>query len=528
VNCFTKTDAEIERWLGMRRIGLLASKPALRPIPAQAPAFIIGDAYIQSIAFADNAGVALLGTQKSLQIVDIETNKSIFEEPKTTSQLGQLSANARLYSSGSDGRTRIRDSESGAVLLELHSVHVHQFQWLDNSAAMYRRSDTGKVFIIDFASGKEAEVQGLQSGATRLAKVPGADNQYVLGSHRSIAKIEVLKTGQEPTVKLVQEKPIANGSWSSNTSGVTADGRRFFGVNPYSGMTLFSLETLDAETIVFDPFRVQTAMTTPDPNQLILTGYTGGGQGAGHFLYSINERTMTKLDKTKLLSDRFVYIPSLKKHAVIAESKVAILSDMPLEEPVALDAFLGVLIDEANQRKLEAAQRAEETPYQAAYGIAARGFPAPSASAAPAAPVAYPAPTGLIAVLAKSAQMEAVGVYQGAHGQARGGDRTGDVQVRVRRSAKPIVLVLSSYERVRWNLILEPGAQLSAVLVSGYYPSQVIGAGSARVVTSGSAHAYKNDSSGYATLERDVLRLTGKRIDVFQGRYEGTSFSVGG
>jgi hypothetical protein len=537
VSCFTNTDAETERWLGMRRIGLLASKPALRPIPAQAPAFIIGDTYIQSIAFADNAGVALLGTQKSLQIVDIETNKPIFEEPKTTSQVGQLSANARLYSSGSDGRTRVRDSETGAALLELSSVHVHQFQWLDNSAAMYRKADTGKLFIIDFASGKEVEVQGLQSGATRLARVPGADNQYVLGNQRSVAKIELLRTGQEPAVKLVQEKPITNGSWSSNTSGATADGVRFFGVNPYSGLTLLSLETLDAETIVFDPFRVQTAITTPDPNQLILAGYTGGGQGVGHYLYSINERTMTKLDKTKLLSDRFVYIPSLKKHAVIADSKVAILGSLPLEQPVALDKFLSAAMDEANQRKLEAAQKLEEMQQQAAaYGIAARGFPTPSASATPAAPVAYsapspsayPAPTGPIAALAKSAQMEAVGVYQGANGQARGGDRTGDVQVRVRRSARPIVLILSSYERVRWNLVMEPGAQLSAVLVSGYYPSQVIGAGSARVVTSGSTYAYKNGSSEYAALERDVLRLTGKRIDIFQGRYEGISFSVGG
>jgi hypothetical protein len=238
-----------------------------------------------------------------------------------------------------------------------------------------------------------------------------------------------------------------------------------------------------------------------------------------------------------LLSDRFVYIPSLKKHAVIADSKVAILGSLPLEQPVALDKFLSAAMDEANQRKLEAAQKLEEMQQQAAaYGIAARGFPTPSASATPAAPVAYsapspsayPAPTGPIAALAKSAQMEAVDVYQGANGQARGGDRTGDVQVRVRRSARPIVLILSSYERVRWNLVMEPGAQLSAVLVSGYYPSQVIGAGSARVVTSGSTYAYKNGSSEYAALERDVLRLTGKRIDIFQGRYEGISFSVGG
>lgn len=104
----------------------------------------------------------------------------------------------------------------------------------------------------------------------------------------------------------------------------------------------------------------------------------------------------------------------------------------------------------------------------------------------------------------------------------------GAVEVSIRRSSKPVVLVLSSYEPVLWRLKLESGAKLSAVLVSGYYDSQVVGAGSARIVKIGSNHAYKSGGAEYNALNLEVLRLTGKTIGIFQGRYEGASFSTGG
>jgi hypothetical protein len=113
-------------------------------------------------------------------------------------------------------------------------------------------------------------------------------------------------------------------------------------------------------------------------------------------------------------------------------------------------------------------------------------------------------------------------------GQSTGGHKTGHVEVRIKRSSKPIVLVLSSYESVKWTLIAEPGARLAAVLVSGYYPSQVVGAGTARVVMTGNSYAYKMESPEYRNLNLAALKWTGKSIGVFQGRYEGGSFNVGG
>jgi hypothetical protein len=66
------------------------------------------------------------------------------------------------------------------------------------------------------------------------------------------------------------------------------------------------------------------------------------------------------------------------------------------------------------------------------------------------------------------------------------------------------------------------------VVVSSSHPSQVIGVGATRVLTTGSTYAYKQDSPEYQALNRDIVRITGKAIGIFQGRYEGGQFSVGG
>jgi hypothetical protein len=88
--------------------------------------------------------------------------------------------------------------------------------------------------------------------------------------------------------------------------------------------------------------------------------------------------------------------------------------------------------------------------------------------------------------------------------------------------------VLSSYEAVHWDLKLEPGARLAAVLVSSYKQPRVTGNGAARVMMMGGQYAYKIDTSEYNVLNMAVQRMTGKPIYYFQGRYEGSEFSVGG
>jgi hypothetical protein len=519
-SCFAEADAELARWTGLLRAGIVLARPPLKPVPRSGPAFVLADGFISGAVFAAAAPVALLdvGPGQTIQVVDIETSRPLLREPAASSKIGQLSPNGRLFTVGDNDRLRIRDSETGAVVAELPLVRWHTFHWLDNRTAIYNRSGSGaeKPFLIDFASGKEVPIPWLSSGVQRATAVAGADNQYVVFSGATITKIAFERGGVEPSVSAIADKQSPGTNWALNTSGTTSGGSHFFGTAG-SGLRITDLATLEVESVALEPFNVQLSFATADPDKVIVTGYVNPTQGEGPrtLLYSIGTHSLAPVDATKVTSQRFVYVPALRKQGVIVDRKIELMDALPTQAELPLAQFTAQMQDLVNQRKLAAFER-QQAPGP---GVGATG-PSPIQSMGNAP----------LADLARDAQVEAVGVYQGAGGTSAtpGARRTGYVEVRVRRSTRPVILVLSSYEPVRWMVITESGARVAAVLVSGYYPSQVVGAGSARIIVSGSAYAYKQDSAEFQALNRDVARMLGKGIGLFQGRYEGGPFSVGG
>ena len=131
--------------------------------------------------------------------------------------------------------------------------------------------------------------------------------------------------------------------------------------------------------------------------------------------------------------------------------------------------------------------------------------------------------------LADGATIEGVGVYQGAGARLEPGHRPrGTVEVRVRRGARPVLLVLTSYEPVEWKIVPESGARIAGVLIGGYHPSFVTGAGPVRVQQIGRDYAYQRDGEAYQKLQTLVTQLVGRPIGPYQARYEASSFTVGG
>jgi hypothetical protein len=525
-SCFNEEDANIARWIGMRRVAVMLAEPPLKPLPATAPKFIVGDAFIQGVQFAQQAGVVLLETMQSLQLLELESGKTIFKLPKSDSQMGFLSPNGRLFTSGVIGRVSIRSAETGAVILEVPKARAHNFRWIDDKTALYNTDDSNKLMLVDFVNGSESPVSEIQGPHSGIVPAAEANGEFLVGTYRTIVKAAIDRTGQGASIRLIDEKPAVGRGWALNTSGLTADGKRWFSGS--KELTMTSLATLEQEKISFEPLYVQTAIATPDPNKILLTGFVQGVNSSGIYLFSFADRTISQVDKNKLVSTRLLYIPTLKKLAAIADSKIAVLDELPTEEPVALTKFMNDAQEAANQRKLDEAQRMEALQNGApAVMPGSYGRYGGSSSLAPAG---APAP---FAELAKDAKIEAVGVYQpprasGRPGELRGAKEAGTIVVRVRPSSKPVVLVLSSYEAVHWDLKLEPGARLAAVLVSSYKQPRVTGNGAARVMMMGGQYAYKIDTSEYNVLNMAVQRMTGKPIYYFQGRYEGSEFSVGG
>jgi hypothetical protein len=137
--------------------------------------------------------------------------------------------------------------------------------------------------------------------------------------------------------------------------------------------------------------------------------------------------------------------------------------------------------------------------------------------------------SGLSTRVPRGARVEAVSVYEAVAMRVPSEPRTeGPVKVLVRTTQRPVVLVLSSHQAVAWEIAVAPGATLAAVLVSGYGASTVSGAGDASVSSIGGFYAFKRGSAEFKHLETEVMRCTGRRIEVFESQYAGNSFEVGG
>lgn len=134
-------------------------------------------------------------------------------------------------------------------------------------------------------------------------------------------------------------------------------------------------------------------------------------------------------------------------------------------------------------------------------------------------------------------EMHVIGVYAAKDGLAK----AGRVNVEVRPTAKPVVLVLTSYYPVDWRVKLAAGARIAQVIVSGYNPQEVRGVPADVPVVNRSY--YPNDGSrrkdGWfyshewnTPQSREMVRrlndMTGLPVASFQSSYEGEWFIVDG
>ena len=243
-------------------------------------------------------------------------------------------------------------------------------------------------------------------------------------------------------------------------------------------------------------------------------------------MFDLRDRTFAPMETEPLVSlpghgNRTVHIRSLRAVGFVAGSTVRVLSDVKRGLKLGVQPFLQQLQEQNDTLRQEAA--AELAKQRAATYAGALPYRPAAEQTGP-----YSA-TGDLQETAKDAQVEGVGVYdrrwRGRPGRASG---RGAVTVVVRRSPRPMVLVLSSYEAVDWRLHVESGAQLKAILLASYSDSTVSGAETVKTLNIGRTHAYDQGTAAFGNLQRDVMRWTGKPIGTFQGKYKATSFIVGG
>jgi hypothetical protein len=503
--CLDDQEQSITQWLGIIEAGQLLAMPPLREAAGEPVGLVQVNSGIREIKYARQAAIALLGSGNDLAVVDLHSGEVLHRDPWQTTQgtLSELSANGRLYARDAGRLLSIVDAASGTEVVRIPDAMGHAFFWLDDHTAVFGQISSGGAQLIDFDSGQLVDL-GMPRSWSRALPMPGKPDHYLLLGGQHNVEIQVLRQSGLVQVRVVAQLDVDGygrfaGLESNNPS---RDGTRYYGSD--DGLVLLDVSQLALTRIDTAPLRLTRVTTTPQVGQILLEGTAPGlrATDARRYIYEVTSQTIAPLSDPRYNASRLDYVPAFDVMALVEGNRITFHHDLATGSPQPLTLWRAQLADRQTARVAQAqqiqaiVQRVEYAPLKA---------------------------------LAATAQVEGIGVYEAADGVHGGGTHApGTVQVEVKPGRQPTVLVLSSYEPVRWRLRLQPGSQLGLVLMSGYYPSTVEGAGDARVVVIGAGFAYSQGSGEYQGLNQNVMRYTGKGIDLFQGTYSGRRFSVGG
>ncbi|MFZ5484599.1 MAG: hypothetical protein ACOZB0_10250 [Pseudomonadota bacterium] len=542
-DCLNQQDEDLLRYLGVRRVALRLARPPLRPFkPLGTPTALpsLDGMIVSNGDVAPAAAVAVLQSVRGEYLsVELPSGRKIASLPAQSWGVGRpsLAPNGRVVvlTAGRDGLVFI-DTETGTELWTTKKLS-RWLGWLPGlSAGLAREGATGgATMLVDFQRGQiEPHPTGLSD---RIWALPLDDGRVLMGALNEFSMVAHARSGQTVTAEIVRTyRPSqATGGYVGQPFPMR-DGRALVFVSG-RGIAQLDLETGAEKGWPTEGFLLGHHAKLDEVRLLVDSAQADIG-GTRTWVLDIENGTLAPVDSALAGTGHLLGLTG--RVGFLRHGRDVLVGDIvEAGEPVPLDRLVG----EFNLRRQEA--RLEEAWRNAEFlsGGYRAGYPVPVTALAPASAPSAPAPSapappapmpsaGMLGELARVSLIEAVGVYQGKHsgerrpGQPRHG--TGTVTVRVRASDKPIILVLSAYEAVRWILLPESGADIAAVLYSGYHTSKVVGARDARVIMIGSDYAYRLDSAEYRKLNWNVRRWTGRDIEVFQGRYEGESFSVGG
>jgi hypothetical protein len=137
-------------------------------------------------------------------------------------------------------------------------------------------------------------------------------------------------------------------------------------------------------------------------------------------------------------------------------------------------------------------------------------------------------------------ELHLIGVYEAnADHKNRNYLSKSAIEIKVERRNKPIILALSAYEPVQWNITIEPGAIIEKIIVNGYHNQTVSGVSGIPI----EEHSYEEtgnslgdfiynmwaatpESSNPPSLVTKLEQRNRTSLTSFQGCYRGTNFTI--
>lgn len=546
---------------------------------------------VNKVVSAAKAGVAVLrGSRNEFISVEIPSGKKISSLP-TMPEASQtnfsLSPNGRILAIPVNNRDlRFLDIETGQDLWL--AKDITQFDaWLPEvQSALMRKYKSGKneLMLIDFKTGEINSYlnapDGFQSWALPISELP---SRVLIGFNSELLLVENTRSAEGVESSVVKNFKIqsreginpATLTLMLNKSAIafSTGAQNFMLINLETGEEklfetkefLLSRHTakLSEETLLVDfynhsegrsnyqPWALNVKDSTLSPIEITeantgeiypLNGRIGFMRKDGQKLWIADELQVGKPESlSNVITGRKLemQLSALENGEKMAKARTAAISAAEeisrVQQKLGMSSQKNINLAELSEKILQDQLKQIEQNRNSVSSPATDAVPTNVAIASPASKDYSLAANDarkleiskaiyrMLGAIPTNAKIEAIGVYETLNRSPNG------IDVYVKKSDKPTVLILSGSLPIRWNLSKEPGANLAAVIATGTQMSQVFGAGDTKVMlTKGNKYyPYERNSPAYTTLNDEVVMWTGRPIDRFQGSYSGSLFIVG-
>jgi predicted small lipoprotein YifL len=537
-DCLNTQDSALLEFLQIRQVGWRLGLPPLRPLkPLGEPQISSPGLPIFSGIAASSAGVAVvMGTNGDLLTLQIPGGETIAKLPRRQEaglHDARLSPNGRVLALASGYSNRVHefiDSETGAVLWKTERLNSF-LTWLPTLSAGLADNREGQLTVIDFQAGEARPGTSDLKRQTWATPLTAGSSRIAVGNLRDIRVIDYQRTPAGVKGEIVKHFKFSHGG------GVTS-GKNPTAMQGGKSLLLFSdndLMTVDLESEQETHWKTDRLIAS-DYAKLsessVLVDVHDSPMKRSPWVLNLEESTIAPVS-TEAGSEGILYELEGRTGFLRREHDGIWFGDrLQQGEPQAFNDFLGARNLEKQIAKLNSMTQANAAeiaaPSNAPTHLDLSPAPAPASQETRITANPPALTTGQFALQAKGARVEAIGVYESSKPLPQGpGNQPGQISVDIPPSSQPRVLVLSSYESVRWKLNPQPGSQIKLILTSSYYPSFVEGAGSIPVVPITATYAYERDSKEYGQLTSEVQRLTLRPIATFQGGYSEEHFILG-
>lgn len=531
-NCIQEKDKKILEFIGMSLVGYRLMQEPLRPFtrlmsPSSFPNSE-GTNLIKGEA-ASKSNVAVLGFKNNEStVIEVPSGKKIVSLPKYTTDpyiKTLLSSNGRLTAIAYDGLYFI-DNETSQELWRAKEIS-QIYAWLPEiQAALVRGriNGTEKLLILDFKTNKIEPYDLLKSNQEWAINVSESPSRILIGKVDDFSLIENVRLPIGIKGKVINGYTLLKGRIFIKQPILMNGGRSVFYRSVSGGdtfLTLLNLESGEEKQFETDDFLNTNNYAKLDEDEILVTSYQYTNYFPMLWAFNINKKTLSpvRLDNfeglVSILS-RQRWMASRNSDSMLngrsgfmyLDDKDIWLGDnLEIGKPVSLKSLV-------EQRKLEIELTALEEAYGNNYAFEIK--------------IAEKR-AQLIGKIPVSTKVTAIGIMQAKKNSSLINDSPEIVEVTIKKTKDPIALLLSSCDRVRWNLVKEKDSNLVAVIVTSQRSaSDIVGEGGTKtIVRKGAGCVIEKSAHDYIALDREAKIWTGRGIDEFQGAREASSFTVG-